>query len=958
MQLQKFAILSLFILTVFYVRSEDEFVVKPTPHSVSNWGLNFPPVVESLPKSKSKVVFPTRKEKKQVKTELNQISYNNYSLASGWEMAELSELFKSSQSVFNPAYNTNAWYNATVPGTVLTTLVEQDVYPDPYFGINNLFIPDSLCRKDWIYRIKFEIPEDQKGKTKWLKFDGINYRAIIWLNGENIGRIDGAFKREEFNITNIAKIDKENVLVVHIIPPPNPGYPQEQSPLTGRGTNGGQLCLDGPTFIASEGWDWMPGIRDRNIGIWQPVRLYFTESVKIYNPQIITNLPLLPDTTLANITVTAFVKNTSNISQLATVSGEIEGVTFENSVQLLAGEEKRIEFSHQNFKQLQIKNPRLWWPNGYGRQELYNLMLKATVNNTISDMQTVRFGIREFSYELSVDMPQKQNVRIEYNPLNDIKNGNPVFDNTQPRNTGGRLHVPRLQPGINPQDLKIIEDENMSSYLVVKVNGQRIYCRGGNWGMDDAMKRSSKQHLEPYFVLHKEANLNMVRNWTGESTQDSFFELCDEYGMLVWNDFWLSTENYNLPPNDHKLFLENALDVIIRYRNHPSIVVWNPRNEGYAPRSIEEKLNEYVASYDGTRLYQANSRYMNLSNSGPWSYFKNPVNYFSNNAKGFSTELGTPSIPTAETIRKMMAEKDAWPISDVWHYHDFHSGLVDYVYTIDSLYGVPVDLEDFSKKAQFLNYDSHRAMFEAWNSKLWNNTSGLLLWMTHPAWPSMVWQIYSSDGETFGSYYGSKKACEPIHAQYNLHDRKVIVINTTLKGMNKSKVNFTLYDLKGKKIYSEQLQKDIPANSVTEYFVPDLPEILPEVYLVRLILTNERGEEISLNDYWKTANINFYQFNQLKEIGLKAKRISSRQNDVLIFELTNNSLVPAIGVKLGLRNQDTNERILPSIFSDGYFTLLPKEKRRFTVKYDKLDPVVLTIEGYNVADQSFSVKMR
>ena len=198
----------------------------------------------------------------------------------------------------------------------------------------------------------------------------------------------------------------------------------------------------------------------------------------------------------------------------------------------------------------------------------------------------------------------------------------------------------------------------------------------------------------------------------------------------------------------------------------------------------------------------------------------------------------------------------------------------------------------------------------------------------------------------------------PIHAQYNLHDRKVIVINTTLKGMNKSKVNFTLYDLKGKKIYSEQLQKDIPANSVTEYFVPDLPEILPEVYLVRLILTNERGEEISLNDYWKTANINFYQFNQLKEIGLKAKRISSRQNDVLIFELTNNSLVPAIGVKLGLRNQDTNERILPSIFSDGYFTLLPKEKRRFTVKYDKLDPVVLTIEGYNVADQSFSVKMR
>ena len=199
MQPQKFTILSLFILIVFYVQSEDQFVVKPNPHSVSNWGLNFPPAVESLPKSKSKVVFPTPKGKKTVKTELNQISCNNYLLASGWEMAELSELFKSSQSVFNLAYNTNAWYNATVPGTVLTTLVEQGVYPDPYFGINNLFIPDSLCRKDWVYRIKFKIPEDQKDKTKWLKFDGINYRAIIWLNGKRIGRIDGAFKREEFN---------------------------------------------------------------------------------------------------------------------------------------------------------------------------------------------------------------------------------------------------------------------------------------------------------------------------------------------------------------------------------------------------------------------------------------------------------------------------------------------------------------------------------------------------------------------------------------------------------------------------------------------------------------------------------------------------------------------------------------------------------------------------------------
>ncbi|MGB4577511.1 MAG: glycoside hydrolase family 2 TIM barrel-domain containing protein [Paludibacter sp.] len=921
---------------------------------VSNWGLNARQKAGTLPQSRASVILPEVKSKTNSETKLVPLAANDFVLTSGWELAEAWKLTANSGSVFQPDYDTKNWYNATVPGTVLTTLVDQGIYPEPYFGVNNLSIPDSLCRTDWWYRISFRIPENQVKKTKWLKFDGINYRAEIWLNDKRIGKIDGAFRRDDFNISDYVNTSNENILAVHILPPPNPGIPHEESPRAGTGPNGGQLCLDGPTFISSEGWDWMPGIRDRNIGIWQPVHLYFTDKIRITDTQVITSLPLLPDTTLASVTVRTSIVNNSNDNQTVKLYGEIGKISFIKEVSLFANEQKFIEISPSEFKQLNIEHPDLWWPNGYGRQVLQNLQLKATVDGQTSDEKNVRFGIREMSYELSVDLPDRQNARVEYQPIKALAKGKPLFDNTHPRDLGGNHHIPALQPDADAKLLKIIEDSTMKPYLVIKVNGQRIYCRGGNWGMDDAMKRSDRKHLEPYFLLHQQANLNMIRNWTGESTEEVFYDLCDEYGLLVWNDFWLSTQGYNLTPNDHDLFLENALDVIIRFRNHPSIALWNPRNEGYAPKYIEEKLNSYVARYDGTRLYQSNSINMNLKPSGPWNYFKDPADYFRNNAKGFNTEQGTPSVPTAETMRSMMAEEDTWPIGDVWYYHDLHDGQKDYIQAIESKYGTPANLDDFCKKAQFVNYDSHRAMFESWNSRLWNNTSGLLLWMTHPAWPSTVWQIYSYDYETFGSFYGVKKACEPVHIQYNLHDDKVVVLNTTLKNIEHAKAVFTVFDINGKEIYCyQQIFKKLNANSLTECFTPVLPSNLPETYLTRVALYDVKNKVISLNEYWKSSSDNFELLNQLKETQIEAKII--RTNKVTEFELTNNSTIPAIGLKPGLRSSKTGERILPAIFSDGYFTLLPHETRRLSVNYNATESVRLTIEGYNVASRNLII---
>jgi len=926
-----------------------------TQVSGQNFGLTSPQDASTLPKSAVPIEKPVLKAKLKSVTHLETVRENEWKIADGWELAEASKVTASDQYMFHPKYNTSAWYNATVPGTVLTTLVQQGVYPEPYFGVNNLAIPDSLCRIDWWYRTSFKLPSGGDSKKVRLLFNGINYQAEIWLNGKRLGDIKGAFMRGDFDATALLNRNGDNILAVHILPPPNPGIPHEQSTASGRGPNGGQLCLDGPTFISSEGWDWVPGIRDRNIGLWQDVRIRYVGDVTLGDLKVVSDLPL-PDTTSSKLTIQTDVFNSTSEAKTVTLKGRIGKILFQQSVPLMAGQKRQVTFSVDSFSQLNIRNPKLWWPNGYGAQALYTLEMSVSDDkNKLSDSKTTRFGIRELSYELTVDAPEKKDWRVEYYPVEALKEKKALFNNMDRRDVGEGVNVPKLREGVDPALFHEVQDKRTAPFLVLKVNGQRIFCKGGSWGMDDAMKQVTRQHLEPYFKLHQDAHFNMIRNWTGESTEEVFYELSDEYGMLVWNDFWLSTEGYNLNVNDDNLFLDNAREVIRRFVNHPSIAIWCARNEGYAPANIEENLAKIIAEEDGTRHYQPNSRYMNLRTSGPWHYYTDAADYFRNNAYGFNTELGTPSVPTALSMRKMMAKEDVWPVSDVWNYHDLHFGQLEYRKAIETLYGTPTSLEDFCKKAQMVNFDSHRAMFEAWNSKLWNNTSGLLLWMTHPAWPSMDWQVYSWDYETFGSYFGSLKGCEPIHVQMNLSDNKVSVVNTSLTAYKDVKVTLTCYDLQGKVVFSTTKNlKTILANQLTECFTPDFTQ-LTGVYLARVSLTDKKGRALSLNDYWKSSskNGNFHAFNELPYIDLKVNvlRKQTGVQNTIEFEVTNTTPSMGVVIKLNLRNVKTSELVLPAYFTDGYFNLLPGESKKLSVSYQGSESVLISTDGYNIVNQ-------
>lgn len=875
----------------------------------TNFGLSAPQEAADLPRSEAPVRQPVRLAKRLPQPRLEALSERVWTVTGGWELSE---------------DGTGEWLDATVPGTVLTTLVDQGVYPDPCYGLDNLAIPDDLCRKTWLYRTEVPLGPGQLGAARLeLLFEGINYRAEVRFNGTRLGRIDGAFIRGRFDVTALAR--EHNLLEVKIFPPPNPGIPHEQSARTGRGPNGGMLCLDGPTFIASEGWDWMPGVRDRNIGIWQDVRLLATDGLVLGDTQVRTDLPL-PSTAYADVSVTTTVSNTLPADRTVRVTAETDGLSLSGDFFVRAGATVPVRL------QGRMEAPRLWMPNGYGEPNLYDLRVDCSALGRVSDRQDIRFGVRELSYELSVDAPGAPGLRIEYDPAQGA-----IFDNRQLRPVGNGVEIPSLRPSVDVSSLRLLEPDATAPYLVIRVNGIRIFCRGGNWGMDDLLKRVSRERLEPFFVLHRAAGFNMVRNWTGESTEEAFYALCDEYGLLVWNDFWMSTEGYNLPPHDEDLFLANATDAVRRFRNHPCIALWCPRNEGYAPEGLERKLSEMIAAEDGTRHYHPNSRYCCLRPSGPWHYFPEAARY-AEMAAGFNTELGSPSIPTAATMRKFLPEPDLWPVGDAWHYHDYHHPEVEAFGTaLERLYGPAAGLDDFCRKAQLMGYDSYRAMIEAWNGRMWDSASGILLWMSHPAWPSVEWQTYSRDGETTGAWFGAKKACEPLHVQMQLADRQVIVINSTPSSRAAVTVRAEVFSLAGKRLFqvlSAPFAAPADARTLPDLRVPEQPGVT----LVRLTLL-EGKTAVSVNEYLCSPE-GFRVLETLPAATLRARPLGGGR-----VEIRNTGHTVAVGILPRLLVGDAP--YLPAPFSDGGFHLLPGERRVITLLSGPAGGT-LSVEGFNI----------
>ncbi len=361
--------------------------------------------------------------------------------------------------------------------------------------------------------------------------------------------------------------------------------------------------------------------------------------------------------------------------------------------------------------------------------DLYHLQLSVSLDGKVSDRKQVQFGMREVTYELSLFDTAGHLRRVELSPTVAHARHERVVDVSHQ----GLREMPLgwaaslTAAGDNSPAVRSIDGRPGMTDLVLRVNGVRIAARGGNWGMDDSRKRVSREHLELYFKLHQLANVDIIRNWVGQDTEETFYDLADEYGMMVWNDFWESTGNYNAEAEDPALWLANARDTVSRFGNHPSIVMWCGRNEGVPQPIITDGLASLIAEVDGTRYYSPTSNQLNLRNSGPYSY-KDPKLYYDTLNRGFSVELGIPSLSTLESLQHSMAPADQWPVSDAWAYHDWHQSgngdVAPFVDQLDKQFEAATSLPDFERKAQMLNYTLHRAIFEGFNQHLWAPNSG------------------------------------------------------------------------------------------------------------------------------------------------------------------------------------------------------------------------------------------
>lgn len=817
---------------------------------------------------------------------------------SQWKLQDAKLVVGAGHDISRVGFRPERWYKATIPATVLATLVENKVYPEPLYGENNRTIPESLCRTRYWYRTEFQVPAAFRNKHVWLNFEGINYIANVWVNGSSVGRIEGAFARGKFDISSVVKRGDHAVVAVEILPPPTPGDPQEQTVKNGTGQNGGALGKDSPTFLASVGWDWMPGIRDRDMGLWQSVTISASGPVTIEDPYVTTELPL-PKTDRADLKVQVTLNNVTGTPESGLLSGEVQGTPIRISlpVSLGAHETKLVTVDD-----LHLDNPKLWWPNGYGAPNLYQLKLEYQADGTSSDKSTTTFGVRTISY----------------------------FPN-------GRKNIELV------------------------VNGVPVYCKGGNWGMDEAMKRSPLKRLEAQMRFHRDANCTMIRNWVGQATQEDFYDVCDRYGIMVWDDFWLANPADGPNPSNEAMYLANAREKIVRYRNHPSIAVWCGRNEGDPPKNLEEGVSKLIADLDGKRFYQKHSsRYNGISGGGPYSW-RNPAEYFQDAFQDWDTlhtEIGAPSIPTLQAIQAMMPKKDWWPLNDDWAMHDLCRGAQGgdrYIPMLSARYGEVTGLEDFVRKGEAATYEGYRAMYEARNAHLFTPCSGLFIWMSNPAQPSFVWQLYSYDLEPTAAEYGVQKACEPVHVQLDPRTQMVQVVNN-LPQADSLRVVATAYDLHGVKVASKEQEVGIAASAAQEAFKFDWVGNAP--HFVRLELYRN-GQQVAENLYWRGTQEDPNSLSALQglpkvKLDLKLAKADSSTATETKWEatVTNSTKEVAFMAHLQLRKARSDKRVLPTFYSDNYVTLMPGESRKILISAAKEDVggenVAVHLDGWNI----------
>jgi hypothetical protein len=814
-------------------------------------------------------------------------------LAGGaWRVERSSQVSGDRAAISRVGFADATWVVATVPGTVLTSFYNAGALPDPNFGENQLYISDSYFCADFWYRTEFDAPEVEAGEIAWLDFDGINWKAQIFLNGEALGRIDGAFIRGRFDVTGKLLAGKRNALAVLIEKNATPGSTKQKT-FENPSRNGGTLGADNPTYHASIGWDWIPTIRGRNTGIWGDVSLQKTGAVTLEAPWVKTELPL-PDTSKAEVSVEVGLVNHRATAVEGTLRVRFGTIEVAQEVSVPGSSTTVVTMDASKHAELRLKDPKLWWPTGYGEPHLYDVEIRFEAAGATLDKKSLKFGIRQMTSS----------------------------------EAGGKL--------------------------TLFVNGRRFVCRGGNWGFGESMLRYRGREYDAAVRYHREMNFTMIRNWVGQIGDEAFYEACDRHGVMVWQDFWLANPWDGPVPDDDAMFMANARDFLLRIRNHASIGLYCGRNEGYPPKVLEAGLRKALAELHPGIQYIPSSADDVVSGHGPYHALP-PVEYFRIADAKLHSEIGMPNIPPLESVRLMMPERAMWPQGLEWGLHDFSllgaQGAKSFRSIIDESYGGADDAEQWISLAQFVSFEGYRAMFESQSTY----RAGLLLWMSHPCWPSFVWQTYDYFFEPTAAYFGCKLASEPLHIQWNRDAETIEVVNYSGGDRRELSARVEIFNMDGARMSDRTLTVDSKEDSVVTAVAMNYPKGLSAVHFLRLTLA-QGTTVISRNDYTRSVVEGDYRaIRQLAKARVQATTTAKRESKVwrLVTELQNASAWPALMTRLKAVRAESGDRILPAIYSDNYVLLMPGERRTLHTELQHADTrgeaPKIVVSGFNVA---------
>jgi exo-1,4-beta-D-glucosaminidase len=853
-----------------------------------------------------------------------------------WTLQSSAKVEGKGEMISTPAFVPQGWHDATVPTTVVAALVKDKTLPDPFLAMNlrqfsgvtypiggnfsNIAMQtDSPYAVSWWYRKQFAAPASYAGKTVWLNFKGINYRANIWLNGKQIANSDniaGAWRTYEFNVTDAVKPGRENVLAVQVFAPTE-----------------SDLAI---TFV-----DWNPAPPDKNMGLWREVYLTASGPVALRYPTVVSRLNLSANDS-AQLTVSAQVKNGSSQPVKGKLKGQIENVAFEQDLELAPSETKDVTFTPDQFPQLVFSNPRLWWPTQMGKPSLYPLKMQFEVGGTVSDHSTTEFGIRQ--------------VTSEINP------------------TGGRAFH------INGKNI-LIRGGGWTPDMMLRENSQRLrdefrYVR--DMGLN-TVRLEGKLETQEFFDLADHEGILVMAGWcccdfwerwtrwkpqdfeiAQQSLRDQIYRLRSHPSLVMW----LNGSDNPPPPDVEQMYLDIEKQLL-----WPNPVVSSATGKPTTVTGISGvKMSgpyEYIAPgywEQDTPAGQPNRKLCNPGGCG--------------GAYGFNSETSMgPAVPPLESIRAMVGKDHLWPIDEVWNYHAGGGEFKTIKVFSDALanrYGKSDSPEDFAAKSQLQTYEGVRAMYEAYSRNKYQST-GVIQWMLNNAWPSMIWHLYDYYLRPAGGYFGAKRALEALHPVYGYDDHSIWLVSSQYENASNLKLTTKIYNLDMTEKFSQENKLDAPSDSTAKIFtLPDVADLSPTYFLV-LRLENAGGTLVGSNFYWlstkpetldwakstwwMTPTDSFADYTalaQLPKVKLKVTQHTELKGEDSItrvaIENPSNNL--AFFVRLKLDKGVKGEEILPVVWEDNYISLLPGEKREVSATYRASElgsaKPAIEISGWNV----------